>query len=1080
MRKNLFFSMFIIVIIVIAYTISDVSKIMGTEKQTSAESTQTSAQAKHDSEATPSEEHQSANKLSTEKNLESQEKDPLKSSEMSSNNNQNELTESTTQESEIPQEPKAEAIVAEAIPQVIKIGSTFDKQPAAIVKVSSSNNVTYEYIDKSNEVDTTGSLYELVKVKLTDKSNTKNSLIVNVPVIVEAVNNNSEIIFGALDGVAYQSEFKNSNNTELDQSLIDAMHIVAWKRSTGERIKPSLSKPGLVAGKQPDLYSRYQIAITVVGTTYVRNMYITEKNEFENKLVDQFSKGWRELPLGSKKGLIYNPLNTSLAGINFRGLSSPQDTTYASRRSYQISYDGLEDPATRLFQTTYGDNTQALIYRPYINFVEQPSINSTQVYFARELYLIKDGKLRQVIVDSKNKVVYVLELYLAKNLNFVITMNMYNSDSVGQVFAARSGAQLNFLSFDPVYALGQNRGFYMKKEIGKQKQRMSVVSRDAGGRPLGKDIMLQVGTTHSGSPSSKPPVLGGVSIIKENLFGNDFSIPGIEKYNYSKDQLIKPGGTDWTSFYSGAKHEYIKPGESLKLSTEVFAGDELPYMIMNTQPAEINVYEDYNQDSAVDYRLSNIPEVGDYGEITFTYPDATSTKQRYKADADKSFSGKFTIPRATLPKVLNDQAGSIKKYSTDILAINEFVIAELPSEDYQVPINVYKIGAKPIPQLIQKGTAFTKTAEEILQNKIILPGHTAKYTYEGELPDTSKVGLTSVMVRMTDQDEPDKTALIKVPIQVIEGVPPIKGLYLIASDFDSQPDPFKDVTQDEVNKKIVALSEAIAWDVATGSSDDITISVESTTLKPNPTNGKYTAKLKAVKGTETVRKDITINIQTNQDVHIEFIDDGGNSLYDKVTLTKPIGTTIDLTKEASIQKALKSIDENHYQIAKRPELETAIPVKPDPTTVRYEFKGTLYVQSSPTLINFGRKMLGNPFIKVENAKYDQPLIVWDNRNVSSSWNLSAKLKKVLTSEEDSDKTLPSALRYKVSSDQTVILSPNYAQVIATRAHKEKGKYDISSEWNKGNSGLILEVQSGHVLKDGRYQATILWQVEQTP
>lgn len=215
-------------------------------------------------------------------------------------------------------------------------------------------------------------------------------------------------------------------------------------------------------------------------------------------------------------------------------------------------------------------------------------------------------------------------------------------------------------------------------------------------------------------------------------------------------------------------------------------------------------------------------------------------------------------------------------------------------------------------------------------------------------------------------------------------------------------------------------------------------------------------------------------------VNVTFVDEVGDSLHTAIELTGTIGTTIDLTDEDTVQQAIQEVLNANYQLVNSPEPEMAIPVSASETTVAYEFEGKLMVQSAPTYLNFGRKTLGKPFIKVEKAMYDQPLIVWDNRKATSSWTLTATLENPLTSVEDPSKVLPNAIRYKVSDAQTVTLSTGTALPIAVRPHSSNPAYNISTEWDDDKSGVQLEVASGDVIQTGKYRATILWQVAITP
>ncbi|OJG51504.1 hypothetical protein RV06_GL001599 [Enterococcus haemoperoxidus] len=213
---------------------------------------------------------------------------------------------------------------------------------------------------------------------------------------------------------------------------------------------------------------------------------------------------------------------------------------------------------------------------------------------------------------------------------------------------------------------------------------------------------------------------------------------------------------------------------------------------------------------------------------------------------------------------------------------------------------------------------------------------------------------------------------------------------------------------------------------------------------------------------------------------VNFVIEGQEQISEPLVFEGEVGSFLNLKEDKQLKKVIKDIEAQHYQLVKAPENEEAIQLLHEDRTIEYEFKGMLFVQSSPNFLNFGRKSLGIPFIKVEKAKYDKPLIVWDNRKNGGAWNLTATLKKPLTSQEDSSKTLPSAIHYKVSDEKTVVLSENEPQSVAERTHEVNGQYNVSNEWDKNESGLFLEVPSGEVLQAGSYRATILWQVEQTP
>ena len=508
----------------------------------------------------------------------------------------------------------------------------------------------------------------------------------------------------------------------------------------------------------------------------------------------------------------------------------------------------------------------------------------------------------------------------------------------------------------------------------------------------------------------------------------------------------------------------------------------LEHMKVDTDPNEYNVYADYDEDFSGNYWITNIPAQGNTGTVNFTYPDESQSTEKYTADADRKFERIYSIPRDTLPANLQTEAGSVKTYETNISAVNETMIAGIPSEEYKIPINVYNLGAEAIPQFVKKGESLEKKPQDLVRNEVILPGHTASYEYESELPDTSTVGLKSVLVRMTDKEQPEQTKVIKVPVQVLEDAPPSEGLYLGANDFTKTVEDLIDLSELELEEFILKNSEAVGWDVASGSTDDTILSVSSTNLKPNAKLGVYNATIKATKGTFTTEKKITITITDKQEIDIAFLDETNEKINENITLIRDVGSTLDLSKEEEVQKVIAHLIDKKYQVSERPENEMAFIVPENKTTLEYHFKGTLFISSHPNSLNFGRKMVmkNSPFIRVEKAKYDLPLIIWDSRKGNNNWSLVATLEKPLTNVENSNITLPNAIRYKVNEAKTVILTQGSTEIVASQTIKDAQEYNISKEWDSGKSGLQLEVPTREVLEIGRYKTTILWQLSDCP
>lgn len=227
---------------------------------------------------------------------------------------------------------------------------------------------------------------------------------------------------------------------------------------------------------------------------------------------------------------------------------------------------------------------------------------------------------------------------------------------------------------------------------------------------------------------------------------------------------------------------------------------------------------------------------------------------------------------------------------------------------------------------------------------------------------------------------------------------------------------------------------------------------------------------------------ITTKLQ-KQKVNVTFIDETGAELHTPaVTLEGIIGETIDLTKNDDVQQIINDLIAKHYQIKQKPASETAVKIQEKESTVTYQFEGTLFVYSHPKFLSFGTKMLlkGLRFIKVEKARFDQPLVIWDNRKKSNSWKVTATLEKSLTSVTDPSKSLPNAIRYKRDETDIVTFSEGNSEVLAEKTSNGSNEYNLSDDWKTGNSGFQLEVPTGKVVQPGGYAATILWQVGDTP
>lgn len=950
---------------------------------------------------------------------------------------------------------------------------------------TSSYSANYQFVNENGEAltnfDTSKAGFYWAYVKMTERTNAAISTILRIPVTViggqQSILVNNKVALGHGLLLINADDIKDKTDPQILTHLNEKLGVTAWMLATGEELPVQITASTITKTSRGNAMATFSITMGTETLTGSLTITVLPGNIMED------TDGWEVVPDNAKDGFITNPINNSKMGFPGKGLIDTDrdvtlDNNYLGFRIVDSDNRGY------VHNSGIGDRRVSDI----------PGIEGTPVYgstWAREYgiggygvtaakqittkyFLRKGDLLKEILVDQSRQVIYVYDLSLNSNLNFSVKLDMFNISSAARSFAMLESVDTDyFLDKVPIYSLGNNSGFYMMPENG---LRFTIKLKDAKGEWLSDYQKYIAGDYYTTGVYSK-----------KSYFGDTFNGSGLETLNYPAGSTISGTGVD-SSYQLGAPWKSIAPDQALQTGYEVFAGDEIPYMELTANPDVFNVYQDYAGEFKTDYKLFKIPNVGDSGKIYVTYPNDEEIEIPFVGDSSKEFFGQLDIPRSTLPEQLNEEAGTIKEYNTSLLAINETEgpTNGLPSEETAVRINVYHLGATPIAQTIQKDSVWNKTAASLVQNPVILPGHTAAYEYVNtESPvDTSIVGLQYAEVRMTDTNEPERVTIIKVPVMVVEGTPPTSGLFLEATGFSVRAEEVAELSEAEIHALILKKSNAVAWDIATGLSEGVTLSVSTTTLTNQAENGQaYTATIKAAKeGLTTVTKtiDITVDQKSTQKVHVAFVDEAGETLHESIILEGLVGSTIDLTEEDEVQKVIADILAEKYQLTQKPEDEAAVPVQATESTVTYHFKGTLQIQSSPNFLNFGRKSLGIPFIKIEHVTYDAPLIIWDNRKVSTPWTLTATVKKPLTSQEDGLKTLPRALRYQVSDDEQVILYEGDTVPVATGNNGGAATYDVSQEWQSNDIGPRVEVAAGEVLQDGGYRATILWQVTAVP
>lgn len=759
-----------------------------------------------------------------------------------------------------------------------------------------ATDATYEWVaDKAgtptepkNTFDTSKTGFNWGYIKMADKKKPEISTVIPVPITVTNEVNTiveKKVAFGTTRGmnIIKQSEISGNDPTQLNNILKDKLKINAWDLTTGADVPIEITDLGGLTGEStvgvyeltfsmtlPDnSVKTAKRAYTLLSDEIFAGTSGASTNNMSRSAFDDIFgnslDGWTSIPL-NEKAIITNPINGSQISFPKRGLTvaGPGATVqqgFIVKDASEVAYVHNNAKVSTIpfvnGQAVYPNDINGLIGSHAADRVMGIGYGILDAMFESQYYLKKGNELKQILVDQKNQLIYVYDIKLSRNLNFSINLSMYNTASTTRNLAMLENVDTNYYN-DKValYALGDNNGFYMKPQAGKQ---FAIKLKDSSGAYLSDYTMFAAGA-YGSWVGNYPDVPMNLSSL--NWFNHDFSRAGIEQYNYPKDHVIL-NYVD-SAYQLGAPYRPVATNQALRAGYEVFAGTELPYMRLSSNPKDWNVYADYNGgDFVTDYTLASIPSIGGFGTLYVTYPNQQEHKIPFIADGNKESNGRLTIPRATLPTVLNDESGTIKSYTTGMLGVYESndKLKSLTSNDYSMAINVYSIGASPIAQTVQRNSAWTKAASALVKDPVILPGHTAIYEYVGAQVDTSKLGIQTIQVKMTDKEEPTQSKIINVPVNVVDGTAPTTGLSIVADDFSLAKGDLTGLSAEDIKKLILKESKAVGWDNATGLSTGVTVSVKTTDLTTSASPGnQYKATIQAVKGSVTAEKTITITI----------------------------------------------------------------------------------------------------------------------------------------------------------------------------------------------------------------------------
>lgn len=244
--------------------------------------------------------------------------------------------------------------------------------------------------------------------------------------------------------------------------------------------------------------------------------------------------------------------------------------------------------------------------------------------------------------------------------------------------------------------------------------------------------------------------------------------------------------------------------------------------------------------------------------------------------------------------------------------------------------------------------------------------------------------------------------------------------------------------------------------------------------------GKQVIKVYAVdsEGHTSEEKVLNLTIKAGEaDLTVHFIDEENNVIHPKIVLTRKVGSKVDLTKEADVQKAVNDQLEKKYEILSSPVPENAIEIVEGGREVTYQFKGRIVLVSAPTEIDFGTQIVkAEESVIEEPVRIDGALVIQDSRATKKPWKLQARMKQELTNSNQ--EIVTNAVRYIYSGNEVTLNAG--MQDVAVGTNKDGAPNKVSDKWSASGDGFKLKTEVGTVKESGIYVGIIEWELLEGP